>query len=202
MKSIFNKKNKREEEKMKETDSDQPVVETEAGKMEDSAETGVNAVTTDESNPPKQDASNDFENLYAVEKDKYLRLYADFENYKRRNLKERMELLRAAGSDVIINLLPVLDDFERAIKNNEHSSNEWLEGIKLIYIKFKNSLEQKGLKEMNSIGEEFNPELHEAISKIKVESTDQDGKVIDVLEKGYYLNDKIIRHARVVVGEA
>lgn len=134
--------------------------------------------------------------------DKYLRLYAEFDNFRRRNTKERAELLQSAGKDVIVSLLPVLDDFDRAIRHMDNTAdvNAVKEGVVLIQQKLKNILAQKGLKEMQSIGTEFDPELHEAITNVPAPSDEQKGKVIDEVEKGYYLNDKVARFAKVVVG--
>lgn len=136
-------------------------------------------------------------------KDKYLRLYSEFENYRRRTAKERLELISNANEDLLVHLLPVLDDFERAQKamqeNKDHAVAE--EGFNLIYSKLKNLLEQKGLKEMDDgPGTPFNPELHHAISQMPVEKKKMKGKIVDVIEKGYYLNDKVIRFAKVVTG--
>ncbi|MBS1501064.1 MAG: nucleotide exchange factor GrpE [Bacteroidetes bacterium] len=137
----------------------------------------------------------------ALANDKYLRLYAEFDNFRRRTTKERAELLQTAGKDVIVSLLPVLDDFDRAIRSmaNTTDINSVKEGVLLIQQKLRNILGQKGLKEMPSIGTDFDPELHEAITNIPA-SDDQKGKVLDEVEKGYYLNDKVARHAKVVVG--
>ncbi|MGN6640699.1 MAG: nucleotide exchange factor GrpE [Mucilaginibacter sp.] len=134
--------------------------------------------------------------------DKYLRLYAEFDNFRRRTTKERTELLQSAGKDVIVSLLPVLDDFDRAIRHMDNTAdvNAVKEGVALIQQKLKNILAQKGLKEMQSIGTEFDPELHEAITNVPAPSEEQKGKVIDEVEKGYYLNDKVARFAKVVVG--
>jgi molecular chaperone GrpE len=133
---------------------------------------------------------------------KYLRLYAEFDNFKRRTSKERVELLQTAGKDIIVSLLPVLDDFERALKAMEDSSDvtSIKEGVELVYNKLKNTLSQKGLKEMESKGMPFDPDFHEAITNIPAPTEDLKGKVIDELEKGYFLNDKVIRFAKVVVG--
>jgi molecular chaperone GrpE len=138
----------------------------------------------------------------ALANDKYLRLYAEFDNFRRRTMKERSELLQTAGLDVIVSLLPVLDDFDRAARHMENSTdvNAVKEGVGLIQQKLKNILGQKGLKEMQSIGATFDPELHEAITNVPAPSEDMKGKVIDEVEKGYYLNDKVARHAKVVVG--
>ncbi|WP_432712924.1 nucleotide exchange factor GrpE [Pedobacter sp.] len=134
--------------------------------------------------------------------DKYLRLFAEFDNYKRRTQKERVELLQTAGKDVIISLLTVLDDFDRAQKAMENTTDVAAvkEGINLVHQKLKGLLVQKGLKEMETVNTPFDTDLHEAITKIPAPSEDLKGKVIDVLEKGYTLNDKVIRFAKVVVG--
>jgi molecular chaperone GrpE len=134
--------------------------------------------------------------------DKYLRLFAEFDNYKRRTQKERIELLQTAGKDVIISLLPVLDDFDRANKAMETATdiNSIREGVNLVHSKLKTILGQKGLKEIESIHTVFNTDDHEAITKIPAPSEEMKGKVIDELEKGYTLNDKVIRFAKVVVG--
>ncbi|PYF73880.1 nucleotide exchange factor GrpE [Pedobacter nutrimenti] len=134
--------------------------------------------------------------------DKYLRLFAEFDNFKRRTQKERVELLQTAGKDVIISLLPVLDDFDRANKAMENATDvaSISEGVQLVHHKLKNILAQKGLKEMESNSAPFDTDLHEAITKIPAPNDELKGKVIDVLEKGYTLNDKVIRFAKVVVG--
>lgn len=134
--------------------------------------------------------------------DKYLRLFAEFDNYKRRTQKERVELLQTAGKDVIVSLLPVLDDFDRAHKATETATDVAAvrEGVQLVHHKLKNLLVQKGLKEMESINTPFDTDLHEAITKIPAPNDDMKGKVMDELEKGYTLNDKVIRFAKVVVG--
>ncbi len=138
----------------------------------------------------------------ALANDKYLRLYAEFDNFRRRTIKERQELLQTAGLDVIVSLLPVLDDFDRASRHMENSTDVKAvkEGVVFIQQKLKNILGQKGLKEMQSIGTAFDPELHEAITNIPAPNDEQKGKVLDEAEKGYYLNEKVARHAKVVVG--
>jgi molecular chaperone GrpE len=129
-------------------------------------------------------------------RDKLLRTLAEFENYKRRNARERAELIGTAGQGVMKALLPVLDDFERASQNGEVS-----DGIALIYQKLLRTLREKGLKPMESTGELFDPEYHEAITEFPAPSEDLKGKVVDTTERGYSLNDKIIRYAKVVVGK-
>jgi len=136
-------------------------------------------------------------------KDKYLRLYAEFENFKKRTTKERIDLIKNAGSDVIREILPVLDDFDRAKMSAEDESSEepFSEGVLLVYQKLNKVLESKGLSRMETNGEVFNPEFHEAITEIPAASDDLKGKIIDTLEKGYTLNEKIIRFPKVVVGK-
>lgn len=138
----------------------------------------------------------------AMLNDKYVRMYAEFDNYKRRTTKERIELLQTAGKDVIVSMLTVLDDFERATKAMETATEvaPVKEGVELVHHKLKSLLNNKGLKEMESKGKVFDVELHEAITNIPAPTDDLKGKVIDEVEKGYFLNDKLIRFAKVVVG--
>lgn len=135
--------------------------------------------------------------------DKYLRKVAEFENFKRRNAKERIELIQTAGKDVITDLLEVLDDCDRAQKQLEKSegNDAVKEGVMLVFNKLRNKLQAKGIKAMETISQEFNPDLHEAITEVPAPSEDMKGKIMDEVMKGYYLNDKIIRHAKVVVGK-
>jgi len=138
----------------------------------------------------------------AQEKDKFLRLFAEFENYKRRTTKERIELFSTASQDVIKALLPVLDDFDRALLEiSKSESTELSKGVELIKNKLSSTLEQKGLEliEVNS-GEVFNADDHEAITQIPAPTEDMKGKIIDVIEKGYKLGDKVIRFPKVVIG--
>jgi len=134
--------------------------------------------------------------------DKYLRLYAEFDNFRRRNAKERIELIQTAGKEVIVSLLEVMDDCDRAekvmIKSDDIAAVR--EGVQLVFNKFRRTMLSKGLKEMDCVGTEFNADLHEAITEVPA-GPDNAGKVIDQVEKGYYLNDKIIRFAKVVVGQ-
>jgi len=137
-------------------------------------------------------------------KDKQLRMFAEFENFKKRTAKERIDLFRNAGLDFFESMLPILDDFDRAAKHREESddSEELAKGIDLIQSKLIGILEQKGLKTMeSSIGKVFDTDFHEAITQIPAQSEDMKGKVIDETEKGYLLNDKVIRYAKVVVGQ-
>ena len=134
--------------------------------------------------------------------DRYVRLYAEFDNYKRRTAKERIELMQAAGKDVISNLLTVMDDFDRALKMMENATDVEAvkEGVDLINQKLKKILKQQGLKEMEVIGQPFDADFQEAITNIPAPTEDLKGKVIDEVEKGYFLNDKVLTYAKVVVG--
>jgi len=136
-------------------------------------------------------------------KDKYVRLVAEFDNFRKRNAKERLELMQTAGKEVIIDLLEVLDDFDRAQKQLDAGGDmkTLKEGVSLVFNKLRNLLTSKGLKAMDAIGTPFNPDLHDAITEIPSPSEALKDKVIDEVTKGYYLNDKLIRHAKVVVGK-
>ncbi|MEI9810197.1 MAG: nucleotide exchange factor GrpE [Bacteroidota bacterium] len=136
-------------------------------------------------------------------KDKYLRKVAEFENFKRRNAKERVELIQTAGKEVIRDMLDVLDDCDRAQKQVETSEDikTIREGVLLVFNKLRTVLQAKGLKAMDTISKEFDTDLHEAITEIPAPTPELQGKVVDEVMKGYYLNDKIIRHAKVVVGK-
>ena len=151
----------------------------------------------------EESAEPTFEDKYLEANDKFLRLYAEFENFRRRTNKEKLDLISTANSGVVADLLPVVDDFERAMENNKTSED--LDGIKegfnLIFNKVNSILNSKGLKEMKVVNEVFDPELHEAIANVPAPSKKQKGKVIEAVEKGYYLNEKVIRYAKVVVGQ-
>lgn len=144
------------------------------------------------------------EELIQAEKDKFLRLFAEFENYKKRTTKERIELFKTAGQELMTSLLPIVDDFERALNHIEESSEteELRKGVSLIHQKFYTTLEQKGLIKIEvNAGDAFDVELHEAITQIPAPTEELKGKVIDCLEKGYKLGDKIIRYPKVVIGQ-
>ncbi len=138
----------------------------------------------------------------AKEKDKFLRLFAEFENYKRRTSKERMELFKTAGQEVIVSLLPVLDDFDRAMKELAKSEDkETFTGIELINVKLRETLKGQGLEMVEAkAGDVFDADIHEAITQIPAPDKKMKGKIIDVIEKGFKLGDRIIRHPKVVVG--
>jgi len=143
------------------------------------------------------------ENQLAEQKDKYLRLMAEFDNFRRRTAKENLELRQTAGKEVIVGLLDVLDDSERAERQIEKATDvaQVKEGVKLVFDKLRKSLQAKGLKAMESINTPFDVEKHEAITEIPAPNEALKGKVLDDVQKGYYLNDKIIRFAKVVVGK-
>ena len=139
----------------------------------------------------------------ALEKEKYLRLFAEFENFKKRTAKERLDLFKTANQEVLTSLIPVLDDFKRAVLQIEKDINGFdKKGVELIYNKFNDSLRSNGLEEVKvEVGDVFNPDLHEAISQIKATNENQKGKIIDVIELGYKLGEKTIRYPKVVVGQ-
>ncbi len=155
---------------------------------------------TEEENPVSAE-NKTYQELVEL-KDKYLRLYADFENFRRRTAKEKMDLLANANEGMLVAMLPVVDDFERAMQSIETTDDidAVKEGVNLIYNKLGRILESKGLKPMVSKGEVFNADLHESITQFPAPSDDLKGKVIDEIERGYYLNDKVIRFAKVIIG--
>ncbi len=146
---------------------------------------------------------NELEIQLAETKDKHLRLFAEFENFKKRNIKERIELRKTAAEETLHSLLPVLDDFDRAKKSadSDDTSEQFSEGVELVYNKIHSTLASVGLKAMETNGEVFDPELHSAITEIPAPTEEAKGTIIDTIEKGYILNEKIIRHAKVVVGK-
>jgi molecular chaperone GrpE len=174
-------------------------------------ETGGIDINTDESmsgtshlnNPMEESETDKLQTDLDEMKDKYLRLVAEFDNFKRRNARERIELMQTAGKDVIISLLDVLDDCDRAQKQIENSNDVVAntEGVMLVFNKLRSNLQAKGVKAMETNGQEFNADLHEAITEIPAPNDTLKGKIVDEVVKGYYLNDKIIRHAKVVVGK-
>lgn len=145
---------------------------------------------------------NDFEAKYNDINDKYTRLFAEYDNYRKRTAREKIEWIKSAGEETILKILPVLDDIERAIAHNKTVTDPEVlkEGLVLIHQKFKNILSGKGVEAMEAKGKPFDSELHDAITSIAAASEDLKGKVIEEVEKGYTLNGKVIRHAKVVVG--
>lgn len=179
-------------EEMAHATADQQVQEAETAEQ----------VATENSNGPEVQIEK-LEAEVAEHKDKYLRLMAEFDNFRRRTAKERIELMQTAGKEIVISLLEVLDDCDRAEKQIQQSNDvdQIREGIQLVFHKLRSSLAAKGVKPLESIQQEFDVELHEAITEIPAPTEELKGKVIDEVVKGYYLNDKLIRFAKVVVGK-
>jgi molecular chaperone GrpE len=189
---MFNKKKKEEEPIIENNMDEQEIVTESTENSEKTVEEPVIELSVEEKLKLENSSLND----------KYLRLFAEFDNYKRRTQKERIELLQTASKDVVVSLLPVLDDFERALKATENTTdvNAIREGVMLIQTKLNSILSNKGLKPIESLHTTFDTDLHEAITNIPATSDKLKGKVVDELEKGYTLNDKVIRFAKVVVG--
>ncbi len=143
------------------------------------------------------------EEKIAAEQDKYLRLAAEFDNFRRRTLKEKAELIKSAGEKIITSILPVLDDMERAIENMKKTgdADAMLQGVELIYNKFLKVLQQEGLKKIETEGKDFNTDYHEAIAMVPAPSEELKGKILDCVQTGYTLNDKVVRHAKVAVAQ-
>jgi molecular chaperone GrpE len=155
----------------------------------------------------KKDTSSEkieeLEQALAQKNDQFLRMQAEFDNYRKRTLKEKMELIKTAGEGILINILPVIDDFERALKSMEQSNDAEAvkEGVMLISKRFSDFIKQNGVKEIEAQDKELDTDLHEAITKIPAPTEELKGKIVDVIQKGYLLNDKVIRFAKVVIGE-
>jgi molecular chaperone GrpE len=196
--------NKKKKTKMEENQTTENTEQKDILEQNESVNNDVPEIDENSTQPDEEQISDEekFKAEASEWQNKYLRLYAEFDNFKRRTSKERLELLQIAGKDVIVDLLPVLDDFERAQKSIEKATDieAVKEGVKLVHHKLKNVLNNKGLKEMTSIGAEFDADVHEGITNIPAPSDDLKGKVVDELEKGYYLNDKVIRFAKVIIG--
>ena len=175
--------------------------EDEANNTEDAV--NDNGASAEEDQPSVEKNEPTPEERYAELNDKYIRIHAEFDNYRKRSNKEKVDIISNASEGILRDLLPIIDDFERAIENNLKADE--IEGVKegfnLIFNKFKGILESEGLKPMNSTGEKFDVEIHEAIANVPAPKKKQKGKVIEAIEKGYYLNDKVIRCAKVVVGQ-
>ena len=177
-------------------------------KVKEAADEEINTAqqeTTVEENPTTEDKTLEetLKEELATEKDKFLRLFAEFENFKRRTSKERIELFKTAGQEVLSAMLPVLDDFDRALNEiGKTEEKDLLKGVELIHNKFKETLKSKGLEQMKvAQGDAFDAELHEAVTQIPSPSDELKGKIIDVIEKGYTLGERIIRYPKVVVGQ-
>ena len=191
---MFNKQRKKMTKKQEEIQDEEVI--------KDEKDTKSKKKTKSSKKDKLTDRIKELEQELSESKDKFLRLFAEFDNFKKRTAKERIDFRATAGMDALQAFLPVMDDFDRAKKvaENEDNNEEFSEGVKLVYQKLKSVLTSKGIKVMESTGETFDPELHEAITEIPAPTEDMKGKIIDTIEQGYYLNDKIIRYARVVVG--
>ncbi len=196
-------KTKKEQQSPEKTSDTQPAEHTTQRKKESGhGMTDKEKTTKTHKKDALGDTLTELQGKIAEINDKYLRLYSEFDNFRKRTLREKIELTKIASQEVIFDLLPVLDDFDRAIKHSEDTDNVEAvkEGQKLILAKFKTILEQKGLKEIKSIGEPFDIDLHDAIASVPSPSEDMRGKIIEETVKGYMLNGKVIRYAKVVVG--
>lgn len=172
-------------------------------KKEVDPEESERAVNSEKEQDVQADAVKELEQKLAVVNDKYLRLSAEFDNYRKRTLKEKMELTKNAGEQILSGILPVVDNFERALASMEKSDDMQAirEGVKLIYNSFKEFLTQNGVTEIDCVNNTFDTDEHEAVTKIPAPSADLKGKVVDCIQKGYKLKDKVMRFAKVVVGE-
>ena len=178
-------------ENQKQQHAEEKEIEPVADNVSEPQATGPKSETTDQVDK----SANDLAEM----KEKYVRLYSDFENFRRRTSKEKLDYLKTANEEMMVALLPVLDDFERALKFSADAETA-REGLQIVHNKLYKILEQKGLKPMEAQGQPFDADLHEAITQMPAPSPDLKGKVIDEVEKGYFLNDKVIRFAKVVIG--
>jgi molecular chaperone GrpE len=180
-------------------------IEKPLSSQDNSVENQEDAATksAEEKEPTTEELIEKYERTIVEQQDKYLRLSAEFDNYRKRTLKEKIEWTKSSNAELIIKILPVMDDFERGIQHLEDAQdlNAIKEGMDLIYTKFQDFLNQQGIKEIEALHQELNVDLHEAITKIPVNDESLKGKIVDVIEKGYLLNDKVIRYAKVVIGE-
>lgn len=171
-----------------------------------SDETNENQTSVDDQTPaepaePEKDPLEEAQEQIASLKDKLLRTIAEFENYKKRTIKEKMELIQNGGAKTVSALLPILDDFERAVADKSEDPKAIKEGTQMIFNKFVKTLESIGVKQIDAVGEDFNTDFHEAVAMVPGAEDDKKGKVIDCVQTGYTMNDKVIRHAKVAVGQ-
>ena len=198
LQSIFKKMRQKDMKEANDRAKMQNAEEPEVGINADENISGISHLNEPLANEPELET---LRNELGEMKDKFIRKVAEFENFKKRSLKERIELIQTAGKEVIIDMLEVLDDCERAEKQMSSLDDMAKEGVMLVFNKLKSLLTAKGLKPMETINQDFNPDIHEAITEIPAPTPELKGKVIDEIQKGYYLNDKIIRYAKVVVGK-
>lgn len=200
-------KNKSKKEKLEEKDieaTENQTVEETCEKEEPKTEETIESEKTEKS--PEEQKADELEELgikLQEINDKYVRLSAEFDNYRKRTLKEKMDLTKSAGEKILINVLPVMDNFERALQSIDAAKDidAIKEGVHLIYGSFKEFITQNGVKEIEAVNQVFDTDIHEAITKIPAPSKKLKGKVVDCVEKGYFLHDKVIRFAKVVIGE-
>ncbi|WP_375712919.1 nucleotide exchange factor GrpE [Hallella colorans] len=171
-----------------------------------SDDTNENQTSVDDQTPaepaePEKDPLEEAQEQIASLKDKLLRTIAEFENYKKRTIKEKMELIQNGGAKTVSALLPILDDFERAVADKSEDPKAIKEGTQMIFNKFVKTLESIGVKQIDAVGEDFNTDFHEAVAMVPGAEDDKKGKVIDCVQTGYTMNDKVIRHAKVAVGQ-
>lgn len=187
---------KKKKETVVEKEQVESVSEKKDGVVKEADENQSDSNSDEVKEQTSEDKYNDLNN-------RFLRLYAEFENFRKRTNKERLDIINNANADLLKDMIPVIDDFERAITNNEGSEDAVAikEGFSLIYNKYKGILQTKGLKPMEAKGEVFDPEVHEAVANMPTEDKELKGKIIDDLEKGYFLNEKVLRYAKVVVGQ-
>lgn len=197
--------NEKHEEEMEQTENtvDETVVQEETGEDIVQEEQKAEAEAEKQASTSKEKTKEELQKELGEMKDKYLRIFAEFDNYRKRTIKEKVDIIKLASKDVINAMLPAIDDFSRAVKLDGEANVEDKipEGIVHVYNKLMKGLEQQGVRPMESTGADFDAELHEALTKIPAPTPELKGKVIDTIEQGYYLNDKIIRYAKVVVGE-
>lgn len=197
---MSNKENQNVENTQQTADQEQETVKNEATETVNEEKDQMESQETPAS---ETDPVAELQAQVAAWEDKYKRLYAEFDNFRKRNMRERSDLIKNASRDLMSSLLPVVDDFERAMKANKESDdiNAVKEGFELIHNRFFHILESNGLKPMDSEGKDFDVNFHEAITSIPVEKKKMVGKVVDVVEKGYFLHDNVVRYAKVVIGK-
>jgi molecular chaperone GrpE len=196
-KSTEFKENTTDPDKANQGESDLSVTDLSAESLSDVSEEG--SISSDKVVPEVKTG----EEKLAEMQDKYIRLSAEFDNYRKRTLREKMDLSKYAGEKLLLDIIPLMDDFERALKHLDITTDcvALKDGIEIIYGKFSDFLKQNGIKEIEALNSSFNVDLHDAVAKVPVEEADKKGKVVNVLLKGYYLQDKVLRHSKVVVGE-
>jgi len=199
---IEKKEEKKENVELESNPDEDKKIATEDVKTDNSTEDNSEATKKDEVTE-EQNQLEELQKKNSELNDKYLRLTAEFDNYRKRTLKEKMELMKSAGESLLLNILPIVDNFERALKSMDDTKevDAIKEGVNLIYNSFVEFMKTNGVKEIEALNKEFDLDEHEALTKIPAPEKKLKGKVVDVIEKGYKLNDKVIRYSKVVVGE-